>query len=226
MGDKKSNDYDSSMQIQKINESSSSILSNMNKDKLERYFSNTTYDSCEFVDSDRFNSLEIDEICGVLKEGFKTHLKTVDEDFPIHITWFLIRAAKVSTSERTTYKYSYSYEIKGMKYVVQDSWIFPTVKSATKKFGRQNSVRVFCSTFSEYYLVVAAKLDPAVFTGRCFARKGLPAKREYLGADFVNGNESVLEDRERAMSIVATENTLKRASFNLAEKSLISLYDL
>lgn len=191
-------------------------------ESMEKFLSDNS--KADYIESnpDKYNAKELDEINGGLLTGMKSELKINEADFACHVTYFLLRAAKISTSASVEYKYEYEYLLKNQKYVVKDNWVFPLVRRLCKKFGRANPLRSYCATLSELYLI-AAPMYNDLFRCKSFARKGLPPGKEYLGADFVSGGELHLDGNARAVVVTAAKMALERSVYSGKDNEVVNL---
>lgn len=193
---------------------------------VEKHFSNLPPESFVQVDVNRFNSQEIGEAFSVIQAEYKSKVANfVEGDFPIHVAYFLLRAAYVGTSVKTTYRGSYSYKIDGKTYNINDSWVFPMVKIAAGKFNKNNPLRAFTGSLEDYYLMISAAM-PNVFKGRSIGSKGAPVGLERFSADFLTASSSVMNNHERAVTMACAKNAIERSLVSSDDRTIVSLYDL
>nr|QBZ78575.1 minor capsid protein [Grapevine leafroll-associated virus 2] len=205
-------------------ETSGFILSTR-KEAVDKFFNELRNENYSSVDSSRLSDQEVKEVLEKSKESFKSELASTDDHFVYHIIFFLIRCAIISTSDKVKYVGSHKYVVEGKTYTVNDNWVFNMMKGLTKQYKRVNGLRAFCCACEDLYLSVAPMMSER-FKTKAIGMKGLPAGKEYLGADFLSATSKLMSDHDRAVSIVAAKNAVDRSAFTGGERKIVSLYDL
>jgi hypothetical protein len=175
-----------------------------------------------------FTKTEMNDILGSLKTRLIAELHIVEADFASHVAMILHRAYFLTTSPKVVFSGQIEYEVGSAgatsKYVLKDDFIFPAINDAGKKYNKSNTIRAFCSSLQDCFLAMA-KRDPKAFECKRATRKGAPVGLGYLTADFLTGESSLLNDRERAVMNRSADYALNKPTGSGNDRELVSLYD-
>ncbi|AWK68097.1 coat-like protein [Arracacha virus 1] len=193
---------------------------------VEAFFQSFQSTEYKASSSETYSQPELERLVGGLKAAFKATVKANEDDIGLHICFILLRAGQIQTSLKYKNDTSYSYRLSNTEYTVSDLWVRSTIARLGDSIKKKpNPFKCFCASFEDLYIAMA-KTHPELFKNRTIGRRGTPSGYEYLSADFLSGCSPLLEDRERAVAIRASENALARHNGSNSEKLLISLYDL
>nr|BDT53083.1 minor coat protein [wheat closterovirus 1] len=175
-----------------------------------------------------FTSDELNDILGALKTRLTAEINMVESDFAQHVAMILLRTFFVTTSPKAKFTGKITYEITSggatTKYELKDSFIFPAIQEAGKKYGKSNTLRAWASSLQDCFIAMAKK-NPETFECKSATRKGAPVGYAYLTADFLTGESTLLDNHERAIMNQAANYALNKISGANSERELVSLYD-
>lgn len=198
------------------------------KNDLSNYMSSIDFSKIVETHEHRYSSGELNEILGALKTRLSSEIKAKDGDIVAHVGMILRRAFFNSTSPKAKWTGQIEYTLNSggavTTYVLKDEFIHSAVKDCCKKFNKPNPMRAFCTSLQDCYLAMA-QARPEMFKSKRATKVGAPTGQDYLTADFITGESSLLDNTKRATFARASEYAINRVSKGGPDGEIVSLFD-